>query len=156
MYNINRKLLQKKRNNSISKEERQQIIASFKEVNDEDKILLLISHLNGTQFRASKDILHNTFYQLKKAFPIHFENFIFTENENYHFCKKIDDIFFRFQSYRAISMVNPDYMKYIITTKTKNLIKKESKLRFQLKNRDFLEDFGGMVEIIRSKLETNE
>lgn len=150
MYEINEDLLKRE---TLSKEEREKIFNSFNEINDDDKLLLLISHFDNGQFRASKREVHETFYELKNRFPKHFSNFIFTECENYPFSKKIDDIFFRFQNYRAISMKNPNYDIYLISDRTKNVIKEKILPAIKEQNEAFISDLEKMVEFIKERLE---
>ncbi|MHA1196762.1 MAG: hypothetical protein ACTSRH_13790 [Promethearchaeota archaeon] len=147
---------EKRKNKSKRRKDPKEVLKLFKELTDEDKILYLIAHIKGHHFNASKEILHKTFYELKKKFPKHFENFYFTETENYPFCKKIDDIFFRFQFYNAINLENPNYERYIISSKNKKIIKQKMKPQFEKENKEFLQDLDDMIKIIRKTLETNE
>jgi len=156
MYEISKDLLEYKKNKRLTKKKRKEIIASFKEVNDDDKILLLLSHIEGNEINASKNILHTTFFKLKQNFPQHFTRFSFTTNENYPFCNRVDDIFFRFQNCRALSMKNPTYESYLISTEIKTMIKEEINPNVENADEDFMGDLEGMIEIVKNELERHE
>lgn len=151
MYKINEKLLKEKSENPLSEDEKHRIVVSFKDLNDDDKILILISHIEGNQFKGIKEIIHRTFFELKENFQEHFKSFYFTKNDKYPFSKKIDDIFFRFQNYRSLSMKNPNYDTYLISDKTKEIIK--NNLLPKIKDEEFYKDLPEMVKIIKKRLE---
>lgn len=153
MYSINKKLLKEKNKNSFSEDDKRRILYSFKHLNDDDKILVLLSQIIGNRFKASKKIVHETFFDLKEKFPRHFKNFYFSTNENYPFSKKLDDIFFRFQNYRALSMENPDYDKYLISDETKDTIKKVLLPKVEVEDKRFFNNLPKMAEFIKKRLE---
>ena len=77
MYSINKKLLKEKNKNSFSEDDKRRILSSFKHLNDDDKILVLLSQIIGNRFKATKKIVHETFFELREKFPRHFKNFYF-------------------------------------------------------------------------------
>jgi len=156
MYEISRELLKDKEQKLLTKQDRIRIIASFKRIKDDDRILLLLSHIEGREIVASKKILHTTFFNLKSNFPQHFKNFYFTTNENYPFCKRVDDIFFRLQNCRALSMKNPTYESYLINDEVKQMIREEIQPNIEEEDRNFMEDLEGMVQIVKNFLEHHE
>lgn len=156
MYEISEELLEHKKKKPFSEEDKKKMIASFKKIKDNDKILLLLSHIRGQEIISSKPMLHRAFFELKKIFPQHFANFYFTTNENYPFCKKIDDIFSRFQNCRALSMKNPTYESYLISEGIRQMIREEIQPRMEEENELFMKDLNGMIEIVKDHLEYHE
>ena len=153
MYEISEDLLEEKNEKSLTEQEKEEIFNSFNDINDDDKLLVLISHFNKGQFRGSKKVVHETFHELKSQFPAHFSSFIFTECENYPFSKKIDDIFFRFQNYGALSMKNPNYDIYLISSKTIKTIKEKILPVVKDQDEQFINDLERMVNLIKLRLE---
>ena len=156
MYEISRELLEDKEQKLLTKQDRVRIIESFKRIKDDDRILLLLSHIEGREIVASKKILHTTFFNLKSNFSQHFKNFYFTTNENYPFCKRVDDVFFRLQNCRALSMKNPTYESYLINDEVKQMIKEEIQPNIEEEDSSFIEDLEDMVQIVKDFLEHHE
>jgi len=152
MYEISEDLLEEKNAKTLTEQEKEEVFNSFNDVNDDDKLLVLISHFDEGQFRGSKKVVHETFYELKSQFPAHFSSFIFTKCENYPFSKKIDDIFFRFQNYRAVSMKNPNYDIYLISNKTIKTIKEKILPVVKDQDEQFINDLESMVKLIKLRL----
>ena len=154
MYEISKELLKEKK--LLTEQDRKRIITSFKRINDDDRILLLLSHIEGMEIVASKKILHTAFFKLKENFSQHFKNFYFTTNENYPFCKRVDDIFFRLQNCRALSMKNPTYESYLISDEVKQMIREKIQPNIEEEDQNFMEDLVGMIQIVKEFLEHHE
>lgn len=156
MYEISKELLKDKEQKLLTEQDRKRIITSFKRINDDDRILLLLSHIEGREIVASKKILHTAFFKLKENFSQHFKNFYFTTNENYPFCKKVDDIFFRLQNCRVLSMKNPTYESYLISDEVKQMIREKIQPNIEEEDQNFMEDLVGMIQIVKEFLEHHE
>jgi len=156
MYEISKELLKDKEQKLLTEQDRNRIITSFKRINDDDRILLLLSHIEGMEIVASKKILHTAFFKLKENFSQHFKNFYFTTNENYPFCKRVDDIFFRLQNCRALSMKNPTYESYLIRDEVKQMIREKIQPNIEEEDQNFMEDIVGMIQIVKEFLEHHE
>ena len=124
-YKLIPELVEKTEENIVKRQENPP--PSIKKLKLDDIILCAFSRTGREDFNASKEAIHRAFFELKKRYPKLFEELTFMTCENFPFSKQLEQIYFRFQQARGISIPNPYYKTFQITQATREIVLEESK-----------------------------
>lgn len=101
------------------------------EATPDDVVEGLLGHFEGTAIVKDPERIHRAFCRLKPSFPELFRDFLFDTSGPVPYSRMLDRVLFRLETSTVLGTINPQYVRYEISTDTKAALRNAVQHKFR-------------------------